>query len=61
MHRKVHEYLAAGSSEVWIVDEGNQAVFIHSAIGILRLYASESIETPLLPGFRANIAELFTF
>jgi Uma2 family endonuclease len=61
MHRKVNEYLAAGAAEVWILDEANQIVFIHSTVGIRRLNASESIESPLLPGFRAGISALFTF
>jgi Uma2 family endonuclease len=61
MHRKVGEYLSAGASEVWILDEGNQIVFIHSTVGIRKLSASEFIESLLLPGFRASISELFTF
>ena len=61
VHRKVKEYLSAGASEVWLLDEDNQEVFTHATIGIRRFDLSESIETPLLPGFRASIAELFTF
>ena len=61
VNRKVREYLAAGATEVWLLDENNQEVFIHSAAGIRRLEATESIETPLLPGFSASIADLFTF
>ncbi len=61
VHRKVKEYRLAGASEVWLLDESNQEVFVHSADGIRRFEESEAIETPLLPGFSANIAELFKF
>ena len=58
-HRKVSEYLGAGSQEVWILDHDNGQVFVHTATGIRRLAGHDVLETPLLPGFAAPVSDLF--
>ena len=57
---KWHEWLAAGTSEVWILDPVHQTVRVHRADGgIALLRASGSLTTPLLPGFTVPVAALF--
>jgi Uma2 family endonuclease len=58
-HRKVGEYLGAGSKEVWILDHDNGQLFVHTAAGIRRLAGHDVLETPLLPGFAAPVSDLF--
>jgi Uma2 family endonuclease len=58
-HRKVGEYLGAGSKEVWILDHDNGQLFVHTATGIRRLAGHDVLETPLLPGFAAPVSDLF--
>jgi Uma2 family endonuclease len=55
--RKINEYLAAGSSEVWLIDPDNVQVLIHTAAGGRRLAVGDNIESPLLPGFSLGVAE----
>ena len=59
VNRKIREYLQAGTKEVWVVDRENAEVFIHSKQSIRRLYAEDTLDTPLLPGFKIELAELF--
>ena len=51
VNRKVLEYLAAGSREVWLLDYDNGEVFIQTNSGIRLLRGTDAVETPLLPGF----------
>ena len=57
VNRKVLEYLAAGSREVWVLDSGNQEIHVRTAEGIRVLRASDLLESPLLPGFSIPVAE----
>ena len=59
VHRKVREYLAAGTQEVWILDHVNAELFVHSHAGIRLLLETDVLASPLLPGFAAQVAELF--
>ena len=55
---KVREYLAAGSAEVWLFDHSNREVQVHTLAGIRILQAADVLETALLPGFQATMADL---
>jgi Uma2 family endonuclease len=57
VNRKVAEYLAAGSVEVWIIDPQNIEVLVRSATGVRALRAGESLEPSLLPGFSFGVSE----
>jgi Uma2 family endonuclease len=57
VNRKVAEYLAAGSVEVWIIDPQNIEVLVRSAHGVRVLRAGETLESPLLPGFSFGVSE----
>jgi len=57
-HRKVGDYLGAGSKEVWVLDHDNGQLFVHTATGIRRLVRNDVLETPLLPGFAAPVGDL---
>ena len=59
VHRKVREYLAAGTQEVWIMDHVNAELFVHSHAGIRLLLETDVLASPLLTGFAAQVAELF--
>ena len=54
VRRKVRDYLRAGSREVWLVDDANGEVVVHTD-GALKLI-TERLETPLLPGFAVTVA-----
>jgi Uma2 family endonuclease len=58
LRRKVRDYLRGGSKEVWVVDRSNGEVLVHSSVGILVLRGADALESPLLPGFRAEVAEI---
>ncbi len=58
VNKKVLEYIAAGTQEVWVVDTATTEIFIRrqSTIGLLR--GDQALETPLLPGFSVPVSEL---
>ena len=57
VNRKIHEYLAGGSSEVWIIDADNGEIQIRSQNGARHLLAGDRLESPLLPGFSIGVKE----
>jgi Uma2 family endonuclease len=57
VNRKVAEYLAAGSSEVWVIDAENSEVFVRSVEDVRVLRAGEAVESRLLPGFSFGVSE----
>jgi Uma2 family endonuclease len=59
-NRKIREYLAAGSREVWLLDAENGEVHIRTATGIRLLAAENTLETPLLPGFAVSVEKLLS-
>ena len=59
VRKKAREYLAAGSAEVWILDDTNTEVSVHTNAGVRLLTAAETLASPLLPGFAVTVAELF--
>jgi len=58
VHRKVLDYMAAGSREVWILDHVNGEVFVHTAGGIRLLLGNDVLESPLLTCFAAPVRDL---
>jgi Uma2 family endonuclease len=58
LRRKVRDYLRAGSEEVWVVDRSNGEILIHTNSGIRVLQQTDVLQSPLLPGFRAGVADL---
>ena len=57
VNRKVAEYLAAGSIEVWIIDAENVEVLVRSISGVRLFGAGDTLESPLLPGFSFGVSE----
>lgn len=58
VNRKVVEYLAGGSSEVWVIDTNIREIHIRTSAGIRVLGASDALETTLLPGFSVKVADI---
>jgi Uma2 family endonuclease len=60
---KPPEYLAFGVAEYWIFDEAKQQVTVLRRVGgrwrPAVLKATDTIKTPLLPGFELNISPVF--
>lgn len=61
VNRRVHNFLDAGSQEIWLVDTENGDVLIHARDGIRSIQATQKLESPLLPGFSVLVAELLMF
>ena len=59
VRRKVREYLRAGSREVWLLDDANGEVVVHTSAALQLVPAPERLQTPLLPGFSVAVADLF--
>ena len=59
LHRKIGEYLAGGSHEVWVLDDANGEIFVHTNHGIRLLKGADTLESPLLPGFAVTVGKLF--
>lgn len=61
LHEKVHDYLAAGASAVWVVYPRSRSITVHTPDGLARTYGPEaSLESPdLLPGCSLKIEDLF--
>ena len=55
------QYLAAGVSELWLVDPAARAVTIAEASGERRLAGHDLITARLLRDFAANVADLFAW
>jgi Uma2 family endonuclease len=58
VRRKVRDYLRAGSKEVWLLDHANGELLVHTRGGIRVLQGTDVLESPLLPGFSAAVADL---
>lgn len=58
LNRKIHDYLGAGSEEVWLLDHVNGEVHVRTKAGIRLLQGSDVLDSHLLPGFSVNVADL---
>ena len=56
---KVQQYLAGGVREVWQVHCDLRIVLIRKQGSIRELHSKDVLESDLLPGFRANVSDLF--
>jgi Uma2 family endonuclease len=56
--RKIRDYLAAGSREVWVLDHANGEVTVRTKSGVRIIEGNDLLETPLLPGFSVSVAAL---
>jgi Uma2 family endonuclease len=60
VERKLHDYLAVGVKEVWVVDPEVRMVWVHTPDRPHRtLSETERLVSPLLPGFDVLVAEFF--
>jgi Uma2 family endonuclease len=61
MRRKLGQFFAAGCKLAWIIDPKARTIEVwESAAAPSRLLReSDSLETPLLPGFALPVAKLF--
>jgi Uma2 family endonuclease len=55
---KAQYYRNAGVDEVWIVDHSSRTVEVWTAHGKATLTDAQTLTTPLLPGFRAQVSYL---
>jgi Uma2 family endonuclease len=58
VRRRVRDYLRAGGKEGWLLDHVNSEVLVHTGTGIRVLQGTDVLESPLLPGFSAAVADL---
>ena len=58
VNRKVRDYLGAGGKEVWLLDQANGELHVRTEAGIRLLRGSDILDSPLLPGFSVNVADL---
>ena len=58
VNRKVRDYLGAGSKEVWLLDHANGELHVRTKAGVRVLQGSDLLDSPLLPGFSVNVAQL---
>jgi Uma2 family endonuclease len=57
LRRKVRDYLRGGSREVWLLDHSNAEVQVYTNVGLRILQSADVLESSLLPGFSARVAE----
>ena len=58
VNRKVHEYLNAGSQEVWLLDPENLELHVRTNSDSQILRVTDTLASPLLPDFSAGVAML---
>lgn len=60
VRRKVHEYLSAGSREVWLLDEVNGELQVRTEADIRLLRSGDILDSPLLPRFVVKVGDLLS-
>jgi Uma2 family endonuclease len=58
VNRKVLDYLAGGSQEVWLIDHLNREIFVPNVSGIRLFRGNDPVESKLLPGFSPAVNDL---
>ena len=58
VNRKVRDYMSAGSTAVWLLEHENGELHVRKKAGIRLREGGELLDSPLLPGFEVNVAEL---
>ena len=57
---RLDDFRTAGTPLVWVVYPKQRRVYVHSVAGIRELSATDEIDAePVLPGFRAKVADFF--
>jgi Uma2 family endonuclease len=58
---RIHDFLAAGSSRVWLVQPKRRQVYVYDGPGSIRVLGEgdELDGEPVLPGFRCPVASIF--
>jgi Uma2 family endonuclease len=59
LERKVAVYIEAGVAEVWVIHTRRQYMYVHTADSVRKLRNTDTLETPLLPGWSLPVAQLF--
>lgn len=61
MHAKVADYLAAGTRCVWVIDPDAETVAVYRSLLSPRILTEDDVlqGEEVVPGFRANVSELF--
>lgn len=60
LRERLDDFFRAGCHEVWVLDSRRQRVTVHWPDGMQTvLRAVDALTSPLLPGFRCRVAELF--
>lgn len=61
VNRKVHEYLAAGVRQVWLVSQQEEEVMVYDSPTQIKVFtaADDLTSETLLPGFKCRVADLF--
>ena len=59
LERKIEQYLSAGVKEVWIAHPELNKIHVRKRGEVRELIGDDVLETPLLPGLRINVRELF--
>ncbi len=60
LNRKIRDYLAAGSKEVWLLDHENGELHVRTKTTGRILQAGDLLDSPLLPGFGVNVGDLLS-
>jgi Uma2 family endonuclease len=56
---KVHQYLDAGVSEVWQLFPDQRLIHVRTPGQIRELTATDTLTTPVLPGFETSVSRMF--
>lgn len=56
---KVHQYLNAGTAEVWQVYPESRVVLVRTPTALREVREDQILQTPLLPGFEKPVREFF--
>ena len=60
VNRKIRDYLAAGSKEVWLLDHANGELHVRTKTTGRILQAGDLLDSPLLPGFGVIVGDLLS-
>jgi hypothetical protein len=57
---RLDDFRSAGTLIVWVLYPEQRRVFVHTAAGVRDLSIADEIDAePVLPGFRAKVADFF--
>jgi Uma2 family endonuclease len=59
LERKVAVYLDKSVAEVWVINLSLRHMYVHTADSVRKLRNTDTLETPLLPGWSLPLGSLF--